>query len=239
MRRKTEDYFLPIPGPTALLSEPPVLSAVARQVAERVFRTDLSRPGFALLDLGSGVEPRSFRQALVALADELSAWCREAFGVPLAYLSLGCFDQQATTRPHRDGAPDESVLVLGYEPTAVASRLFLLDYSAAARDRGMAPREFLRQRGLACTGCEEILAEYTTEVSGWHPAHYQVLVINNGAAADGSRGMLGVLHQAQVTRDPAQSRRVNSLTLVMAGTGATVLTPYQVQAFVETASAAG
>jgi hypothetical protein len=262
MRRQPEEYLLIATSPEALLAEPSphsagavegrdfeqwlrrlagpsLLRAVGGWVAERVLRTDLSRPGFALLDLGPRGGARAFRQLMVGLAEELDRYCREKFGVALSYLSLGCFDQQATTRPHRDGAPDESLLVLGYEPTAVASRLYLLDYSAAARERGLAPREFLTQRGLACTGCEEILAGDTTEVAGWDNSHYQVLVINNGAAADGRRGMLGVLHQAVVTRDPGQKRQVHSMTLATAGSAAEVLAPAQVEAFIEAAGTCG
>jgi hypothetical protein len=239
MRRQPEEYLLTAPDLEVLLADPPLLRALGARVAERVLRTDLSRPGFALLDLGPQAGARAFRRLLVAIAEELDRHCREKFGIALEYLSLGCFDQQATTRPHRDGAPDESLLVLGYEPTVVASRMYLLDYSAAARARGLAPKGFLEQRGLACTGCEEILAGDTTEVAGWDTSHYQVLIVNNGAAADGARGMLGVLHQAVVVRDPTRQRRVHSLTLAAAGSAAQVLGPGQVQAFLDAAGTCG
>ena len=38
----------------------------------------------------------------------------------------------------------ESMLVLGYEPSKVRSRLFLADYSRAANDLGITPQDFLR-----------------------------------------------------------------------------------------------
>ncbi len=230
---------LTAPDAEALLADPSLLHAVGTQVAERVLRKDLSPPGFALLDLGPRAEARAFRTLMVALAEELDLYYREKFGIALAYLSLGCFDQQATTRPHRDGAPDESLLVLGYEPTPVVSRLYLLDYSTAARAAGQTPKEFLEERGIACTGCEEVLAGDTTEVAGWDNTHYQVLIVNNGAAADGKRGMLGVLHQAVVRRDPNHKRPVHSMTLTTAGSAAEVLAPAQVQAFIDAAGTCG
>ena len=37
-----------------------------------------------------------------------------------------------TTKPHRDGAPDESLLMLGYEPSAIASEVTLSDWPQTA-----------------------------------------------------------------------------------------------------------
>ena len=41
---------------------------------------------------------------------------------PFAYLSMARFDQQETTKFHLDGAPAESLLMLGYEPSKIRSR---------------------------------------------------------------------------------------------------------------------
>lgn len=216
MFRKPDDYRLVVPDALATLASPSRLEELGRWVAVRVLRTDLSRPGFALLDLGTEFDPSAFRKLLIALGDQLDLYCRQELGTQLAYLSAGCFDQQSSTRPHRDGAPEESILVLGYEPTSVASRLFLLDYTAAALAAGTTPREWLARVGVACTGCEDALRDWTTEVTGWVPGHFQVLAINNSSATT-KRGMLGVLHQALVVRDPSQRRPVNSLTLAVPG----------------------
>jgi hypothetical protein len=85
----------------------------------------------------------------------------------------------------------------------------------------------------------EKLTGDTTEVAGWDTIHYQILIINNGAAADGNRGMLGVLHQAGVRRDPNHKRPVHSMTLTTAGSVAQVLAPAQVQAFIDAAGTCG
>jgi hypothetical protein len=218
------------------------LSGVAEQVAARVFRTGLDQPGFALLDLGLGLTPEAFRSFLAGLAGELGAQYRRRFGRQLVPVSVSRFDQQASTRAHRDGGPDESVLVLGYEPTTVASQVCLLDYTRCALDRGVTPREFLRRFNPAFGEGWKMLQAYTTPVDAFRADRYQVLVINNSVSdyEDRRRGMLGVLHQAVMhSADPTQSRWINSLMLATADPGAVAgLSADEVRAFVDAAAAA-
>jgi hypothetical protein len=218
------------------------LRSSAERVATSVFRRDFSQPGFALLDLGTECMPRSFREILIALTASLNEVYQESFGRQLIYLSLGRFDQQATTRAHRDGAPNESILILGYEPTAIVSRLFLLDYTRCARERGLTPHEFLDRLNPAFGDNETLLRDYTIEVAGFDPAHYQILVINNSAASweDRGHGMLGVLHKAIVLASQAgQPRHVNSLTLTTAEVSEQAgRTAAEIQAFIESAAVA-
>ncbi len=214
---------------------------LARELAPPVFRTDLSRPGFALADLGLSLSPQEFRALLVGIARELSRVYGDEFGRPLALISASAFDQQVTTEPHLDGGPEESVLVLGYEPTRVGSRVTLIDYTRAAADRGLTPRQFLaRFNPMVRRGPAE-LPEYAVEVGPWHESHYRVLVINNGSLPPerADHGMLGVLHQAViVTHRPGESRHVNSLLLGTRGPEDAALTDEQVRAFVESATPA-
>jgi hypothetical protein len=218
------------------------LRSSAERVATSVFHRDFSQPGFALLDLGTECMPRSFREILIALTASLNEVYQESFGRQLIYLSLGRFDQQATTRAHRDGAPNESILILGYEPTAIVSRLFLLDYTRCARERGLTPHEFLDRLNPAFGDNETLLRDYTIEVAGFDPAHYQILVINNSAASweDRGHGMLGVLHKAIVLASQAgQPRHVNSLTLTTAEVSEQAgRTAAEIQAFIESAAVA-
>jgi hypothetical protein len=215
---------------------------LAERVAKPLFRTDLAGPGFTLLDLRQGWTPREFRSGLVDLCDRLSEIYQRDFGRQLQLLSLGRFDQQVTTEAHLDGGPDESLLVLGYEPTEVRSRLFLVDYVRGARDRGMTPREFLDRHNPMYREGRQTLEEYTTEVVGLNPAHYQVLFINNSSLPDEQRhrGMLGVLHKAVIVNpDPARSRHVNSILLGVAEGGQPPRIPAEaVRAFIETAATA-
>src|SRR3954453_17595156 len=110
------------------------------ELAARVLRTSLERPGWALLDAGGLAPGRDSRTRVVEFGRELDRYYRRHHGAGLVFLSMSRFDQQTPTRPHRDGGPDASVLLLGYEPSEVPSRLYLLDYTRAARDRGLTPR---------------------------------------------------------------------------------------------------
>src|SRR5213078_1223136 len=104
-------------------------------VAPLVFRTDLEAPGYVLLDQGTDQTPARFRAHLVDLGHALARHYRDNFGETLRFVSMSRFDQQSPTRPHRDGGPDASILLQGYEPTEVPSRVSLLDYSRAAFER--------------------------------------------------------------------------------------------------------
>src|SRR5262249_21065667 len=209
---RTEDGRPPFP-PSTSPSEAPVkpptdsfISAgrfpspedVAGAVADRVLRADVGRPGFALLDLGPDGGPPSFRSWLLRLASALSGESVRRFGRSLRLLSADRFDQQATTQPHRDRGPDDSVLLLGYEPTEVLSRLVLIDYTHAALDRGLAPADFLARFNPMARPGEDVLAPYAAEAAPFDAGHFRVAVVNNGSRPPGpdSAGMLGVLHQA-------------------------------------------
>src|ERR1700722_20162717 len=110
---------------------------LAGSIAERVFRDDLALPGFAALDLGPDLTPEAFETFLERLAGALAGLYRQRYGVSLTVQPQGRFDQQRSTLPHRDGGPDRSVLVLGYEPTPIDSRLFLLDFTRCACQQGL------------------------------------------------------------------------------------------------------
>ena len=195
-------------GPTAM-----------RDVSEQVFRAELSEAGFAHLDLGKpALSSEEFNEAVTQFARELAEEYRRRFGRSLAVLSQGSFDQQVTTGAHRDGGPDESILLLGYEPTAVRSRLLLLDFTRAAVERGLTPAEFLALHNPIFPAGRQQLEGYVTEVSGFDPAHAHIVVINNSNRpyAERHTGMLGVLHQAIIANpDPSARRMVHSLMLAL------------------------
>jgi hypothetical protein len=135
-------------------------------------------------------------------------------------LSMSRFDQQASTKAHRDGGPAESVLLLGYEPTPISSRLAIADYSRCAFERGLTPTEFLERHNPMFPAGEDLLAEYTTEIREFDSKQSQVLLINNSAAEFNpeERAWQGVLHQATIP-EPRNDvpRIVNSIQLTKAG----------------------
>jgi hypothetical protein len=87
----------------------------------KVFRRDFTQPGFAVLDFGRHYSAEKLRGTIVALKNALQTRCFEETGHSLHYQWLGTFDQQKTTKFHRDNAPAQSFLMLGYEPTKVKS----------------------------------------------------------------------------------------------------------------------
>jgi hypothetical protein len=217
---------------------PTDLDALAARLAPDVFRTELAAPGYALLDLGNDLTPLDFRAGLVGLAEALARQYQRRHGDALLFHSVSRFDQQAPTRPHRDGGPDASVLVLGYEPTEVISRVSLMDYSRAAFERGLTPAGFLDCCNPAFGGDAELLRPYTVELTAFDPGHFQILVVNNSQLPheERHRGMLGLLHHAVIVSPrPDRSRWIDSLLLGVMDAG---LSAQQLQVFVEEGRAA-
>jgi hypothetical protein len=225
------DYRFAPDDPTAFPVEIAALQRLADRAAAAVFRTSLARPGFALLDLGANGTPLAFRALLIDLCAALD----RSYGRParhLALVSLNRTAQQFSTEAHLDGGPDESILMLGYEPSEVISRILLLDYTRAAADRGLTPKEFLDRVNPMTRGGKEILAAYSAEVEQPPPEHYRILIVNNSSRplVEADRGMLGLLHKAVIpVALPGRPRVINSLMLSPAHTG---LSPEAVQAFI-------
>src|SRR4051812_17888969 len=116
------DYVLDIADVRDLLD-------AAQRVHDLVWRFGFSPPGGCLIDVRADVPSQTFRAWMIALKKQLSSINLER-GLPrFAVQSVGRFDAQVTTKFHLDGAPDQSLLILGYEPSNVPSRLFLADYT--------------------------------------------------------------------------------------------------------------
>ena len=190
---------------------------LAVDLYRRVFRTDLSHSGFAVLNLPPGTDSHELRRTMMHLKRTLAERFGADSGRRLAFHSLGRFNQQHTTKPHRDNAPNESVLMLGYEPTPVLSRFFVADYTACAADLGLSPDEFLATHNPMYAAGQDLLTPYTTElieICGQRP---QIVLVNNSSRpADADPpGLLGMLHHAVIPQpDRAQQRIVNSTMLV-------------------------
>jgi len=193
----------------------------ASQIAEaaylEVFRTDFSHPGFALFNLGPEFGSLQQRRLMVLLKDELARLDHRHRGRFLYYQSLGRFDQQATTKPHRDGGPDESILMLGYEPTVVQSRISLLEYSKCAFELGITPAEFLDRNNPMFPDGLNRLANYTTTPTEFDHSSFLILVINNSVSAFGKGRLQGVLHTAEIVTPDAEEVRLINSTMIGCG----------------------
>jgi hypothetical protein len=195
-------------------------AALAGHVFGLVWRFDFNAPGFCLIDAGPGIDSHALRLAMVTLKDRLSDLCLERTGRRLLFRSMARFDQQETTKFHLDGAPEQSMLMLGYEPSLVHSRLFLADYSRAAFDLGITPQQFLQDYNPMYRQGEELLARYVTELPQPEPGHARILLINNSSLpfTEAQTNPLGVMHKAViVTPNEAERRVVNSTMLVTEG----------------------
>ncbi len=207
-----EEYVLKLsgkPGP-----------GIAEQVFDLVWRFDFTAPGFCLLDAGPAVDSHTLRCWMVVLKERLSEVGVRAGRRPFVFRSMARFDQQETTKFHLDGAPEQSLLMLGYEPSGVRSRLFMADYTQASFDLGFSPQRFLSDFNPMYRRGEEMLSGYVTELPQPADGHNRILVINNSSLpfTEARTNPLGVMHKAEiVTPDEAQRRIVNSTMLATEG----------------------
>ncbi len=184
-----------------------------------VWRVNFQAPGFCVLDLGSAVGSHMLRSRMLDLKERLSEIASQRGGVGFAYRSVGRFDQQVTTRFHLDGAPAESLLMLGYEPSPIPSRLAMADYTRCAHGRQIEPQRFLDEFNPMFRQGADMLARYVTVLPAPAPGHSQIVLVNNSSLPFDSTELnpLGVLHQAEIlTPDESQRRIINSIML-MAG----------------------
>jgi hypothetical protein len=201
------------------------MQTLASRVFHQVFRTDFQAPGIALVNLGQTVGSRQLRSFMVALKELLAERFYHQTGKRLDYLSLGRFDQQDTTKFHLDGAPEESFLMLGYEPTKVRSEVAIADYSKAAFDLGMEPKQFLAELNPMYAAGMERLAPYVTRLTAFDPGAAQVLLINNSSQPfiPNEQNQLGVLHQATILQPLPTERRVVNSTMLFTSTDASII----------------
>lgn len=166
-----------------------------------LWRHDLQGKGYFLVDagvLGNSTETMmGLRERMRELAEQLNGFSEFRQTV------MQRFDQQEVTRFHQDGGPEHCILMLGYEPSKVKSRIFLADHVAAANDLGESPSDLIQE---ALRGKEEKLEHYTTELPPFEENHAYILLINNSKD-------LGVLHKAVPEKNEAEHRFINSVML--------------------------
>lgn len=229
-----------MPPTASLLMETNDASQDAEAVFTRVFRTDYTQPGFAVMVLPVGTGSHELRRHMTVLKARLSELHAARWGEGIEYLSMGRFDQQNTTRLHLDGAPERSFLMLGYEPTFVRSDFHIADFSRCAHDLGISPAEFLQQHNPMFSTGAEMLRQHLITLSDWHEDRPRIVVINNSMAAPDSFGATcGVLHGASIpSPNPTASRVINS-TMMAPARYATCDPAMHVQQFLSTDAISG
>lgn len=183
---------------------------------EQTLRTGFGQAGFSLLKLGHDCGSARLRQLMLEIFDQLSLLCQSRQDQSLVALSMNRFNQQSTTKPHRDGGPPESLLLLGYEPTVIESQIRMADYSLCAQEMGLSPSEFLDRYNPMFGSESDRLSQYTTWIREFDPSQPQILFINNSSIAysETSPYWQGVLHQATILEPREDVHRVvNSIQL--------------------------
>ena len=196
--------------------------SIAAEIYRRTCRVNFDAPGFCVLNVGHEIDSVAFRQLMVDLKREMAAIHESTTGRTLAYRSAARFDQQDTTRPHLDGGPDESLLMLGYEPSAVDSELEISDYAKCAFDRGISPKAFMAEYNPMFKPGYDMLRPYTTRVPCFAKADYRIVCINNSCAAyaESQPAWQGTLHTATIrTPDETVSRVINSTMIASVPVG--------------------
>lgn len=203
----------------------------------RVWRTTLLEPGWAVLVPDEPVDSFTLRREMVRVLDDLSAEAERSGLPPFVVERVGRFDQQVSTRFHRDGGPAGSLLLLGYEPSRVASQFFVADAARAAEAAGMGVNAFLTANNPLRPASEDALAGVIEEVS-WPADRGAIVIVNNSLFPDGEPGRpLGLLHKGLIAHpDPTASRIINSIGAMPADEpGRVPLPASEVEAFVSRA----
>ena len=131
------------------------------------------------------------------------------------------FDQRNESKPHRDAAPNQSLLLLGYEPSKVASDVWIADYSACAYQLGLSPQQFLEEFNPMYNKGLNLLAPYMMPLIEFESSAYHILVLNNSCAQLNPKegNWQGILHCAQTYNPGSGPRIINSTTVMSLGDG--------------------
>ena len=202
---------------TCLPAPPPDgWAAVAAVVHAQGLRTTFDAPGFALITLTEPIDSHALRFAMIALKSALDGVHFTRFGQRLVYQSMARFDQQNTTKFHLDSGPDESLLMLGYEPTTVVSTIALADFTLASHRLGITPADFLREHNPMYTTNRAMIEPFITTLTPFDVRLAQILIINNSKLGYDMNAnyQLGVLHQAEIPSPDAAKRRVINSTMI-------------------------
>lgn len=200
---------------------------IAEGIYDRTCRTDFDAPGFCVVNVGTAIGSVEFRRLMVDLVRAMAGLHESRTGATLQYVSAGRFDQQETTKLHLDGGPDESFLMLGYEPTAIVADFFVADHARCAFDLGMTPGEFMARHNPMFDAGAELQRGYTTRLPCFPNTDWRIVCVNNSSApftADGSTWQ-GTLHAASIPAPDESERRIVNSTLI---TPAPVGTPERV-----------
>jgi uncharacterized protein (DUF2164 family) len=184
-----------------------------RGIFNEVFRQSTNQAGFYYLNMGANLDSKVFRQTMVDIKNALSALCKQHLKRELLYQSLGRFNHQSSSKPHRDTADDHSFLILGYEPTVVESKAYITDYSKYIEDKGISKEQFFEEDKEAnLVKNISVLTDYTIEIKPFNKEHFRILIANNSRSY--IEATYGVFHSAEIPEKlHDQDRVINYMML--------------------------
>lgn len=208
---KKEQYLTEINGePTE-----EEINLLVLKIYDQVCRNKFDEPGFSHIKLCYEIESKEFRVLTIKLIEKLNKVYFENRKEVLKCITMGRYDQKETTKFHLDGGPDESYLVLGYEPSEIKSELSLADYSLAAFEMNLSPKDFLLNHNPMFSQGEELIKPYITDLIYFDEKQTNLLFVNNSSMSfDDKQSSLGVLHKAKIVQlFPDKTRVINSIQI--------------------------
>lgn len=187
---------------------------VINEVFSAVFRSNYDELGFVVLSFEEEIDSRFLRKCMVELKIGLSKKCEETYKEQLDYYWLGRFNQQNTTKFHRDNASKDSYLMLGYEPTQIESKLYFADYHKLIFDKKIAIDKYYELYNPIFKDGEELLKAYIHEVENFDNKKAKIVLMNNSDL--NSNKTFGLLHKAKIiNKDLKKNRIINSMMLYL------------------------
>ena len=188
---------------------------IALEIYSSTCRTGFNAPGFCILNFGNRIDSITFRQLMVDIKTQLAKIHERETNKTLIYLSAGRFDQQESTKPHLDGGPQESLLMLGYEPTQIDSTVEIIDFSKCAFEFELTPNEFMAKYNPMFKSNISILEPYSTYIESFSKEDYQIVCINNSSSPYSyNKSWQGVLHNATIKNPNESIRRIINSTMI-------------------------
>ncbi|WP_276166184.1 hypothetical protein [Zobellia alginiliquefaciens] len=186
----------------------PTVSKQSLQTAYNdVFRKSANEPGFYVWNFGNKIDSTTFRQNMVDIKNELSKLCELHLNKQLNFQSIGRFNHQHSSRPHRDTAKPHSFLMLGYEPTKVNNKVYVTDYSKYIDSQQISLKEFFGGDPDANLILDNsVLEPFITELNPFPKENYRLLLLNNSKSFEDAT--FGVFHSAEIIEKLEGENRV-------------------------------
>ena len=185
-------------------------------IYKSVFRNSTKQTGFYYQDFGTKMDSKTFRQKMVELKNGLSKICNIRINKRPNYQGLGRFNQQHSSRLHRDSAQEHTFLMLGYEPTKVQSKVFIADYTKYIENHNLSIAAFFGGvQDVNTIENDSLLDSYITELKPFPKNHYRLVILNNSKSF--KEKTFGVFHRGEILKKIKSGNRVLNYMMLRIG----------------------